>query len=150
MQNRGSLWIVAFACLAVGCAALTIEPVDYSWGIESVLPVAPDGAVTAAPRTLAFNAAPLFRLELGEMPRSGKPVIRVIRNRAGHYFITAPSFKHVYVFTAGTGRLKLLRNILVDPDGMKKPAFNQRDPFIQLVNGDRTWMLTEKGISGGN
>ena len=149
MANRWMLWIFVFAFLAGGCATLTIEPVDYSWGIESVLAVASDGTVTGAPKTLSFNAGQLFVQELGRVPRTGKPTIRVIRNRQGYYFVTAPLFKHVYVFSPGIERLKLSRKILVDADGMKRPAFNQRDPFIQLVNGKQVLMLNEKGISGG-
>jgi len=148
MANRWMPWIALFAFMAGGCATLTLEPVDYSWGIESVLAVAPDGAVAGAPKTLSFNAGPLFDLELGGVPRKGKPTIRVIRNRQGHYFVTALLFKHVYVFSPGAERLKLSRKILVDADGMKRPVFNQRDPFIQLVNGKQVLMLNEKGISG--
>ena len=69
MANRWILGTISVALLAVGCAALTIEPVDYSWGIESVLAVAPDGSVTGAPKTLSFNAGPLFVMELGSVPR---------------------------------------------------------------------------------
>jgi hypothetical protein len=150
MRARHYFWMILFAFLAAGCAAISIEPVDYSWGIESVLTVAADGTVEAPPRTPRFNAAPLFVSELGQVPPGGKALLRVIRNRPGFYFVTAPAFKHVYIFRPAAARLKLVRKILVNPDGMKKPAFNQRDPHIQLVDGERVWMLTENGISGGN
>ena len=148
MDSRWKVLIVFLFVTATGCAALTIDPVDYSWGIESVLPVDKDGSVAGVPKTLSFNAAPLYALEMGGVPQDGKRIIRVIRNRAGYYFVTAPAFKHVYVFRAGIGSLKLSRKILTDPEGMKRPAFNQRAPYIQLINGKKVLMLTENGVSG--
>jgi len=147
MRNCWGVWLVTLCAVLVGCMRLTIEPVDYSWGIESVLSVAGDGAVKGPPKTLSFNAGELYLMELGGVPQQGKRIVRVIRSRQGYYFVTAPSFKHVYVFSPGVERLTLMRKILVDADGMKHPAFNQRDPYIQLINGKQVSMLTEKGIS---
>ena len=88
-------------------------------------------------------------MELGSVPRKGKPTIRVIRNRQGHYFVTAPLFKHVYVFSPGVERLKLSRKILVDADGMKRPAFNQRDPLYSIGQRQAGLDVEREGDIGG-
>jgi hypothetical protein len=148
MKVYKRLWYAAACLMVAGCMRMTIEPVDYSWRIESVLAVETDGTVKGAPKTLSFNAAGLYGLETGAVPMEGKPVIRVIRNPPGYYFMTAPSFRNVYVFSPGIDRLSLYSRIAIDEAGLKQPAFNQRAPYIQLIDGKRSWMLTEKGIAG--
>ena len=73
MRSSWTLWIVIFAFSGGRGMRGTDrrEPVDYSWGLESVLAVAPDGALTGAPKTLSFNAGQLFVMELGSVPRKG-------------------------------------------------------------------------------
>ena len=60
----------------------------------------------------------------------------MIRNREGYYFITANNFKHVYVMVPKEGSLKLKKKILVDENGINSPAFNWRDPVVELINRD--------------
>ena len=91
MANRWTLWIVVFAFLAVGCAALTIEPVDYSWGLESVLAGCSRRGGDRCPQNPFFQRRAALCHGIGECAPEGKPTIRVIRNRQGHYFVTAPS-----------------------------------------------------------
>ena len=148
MRMRGCVCFTVLSMILSGCMQLTLEPVDYSWGLESVLSVDQNGETKGPPKTPSFNAGELYLLELGGMPSNGEPTIRLIRNRRGYYFVTAPSFKHVYVFEPGVERLTLYGKIPVDEGGMARPAFNQRDPYIQLINGKQVLMLTEKGISG--
>jgi hypothetical protein len=68
----------------------------------------------------------------------------------GYYFITASKFKNVYVFGQIEGGLKLTNKILVSQDGLENPAFNQRPPYIQLLNGENPPVsLTKEGILEG-
>jgi hypothetical protein len=38
------------------------------------------------------------------------------------------------------------KKILVNENGLTKPVFNQRNPFIELVDGQDKYYLTKKGI----
>jgi hypothetical protein len=74
----------------------------------------------------------------------------MIRDVKGFYFITASQFKNVYVFEQTEGGLKLKNRILVALNGLSEPAFNQRAPYIQVVNGQNpTILLTEDGVFEG-
>jgi hypothetical protein len=74
----------------------------------------------------------------------------MIRDVKGFYFITASKFKNVYVFEQTEGGLKLNNKILVAPDGLNEPFFNQQVPFIQLVNGqNQSLLLTKDGVFEG-
>jgi hypothetical protein len=76
--------------------------------------------------------------------------VRVIRDREGFYYITAPKFKNVYVFKPGEGELKLHRSIEIGEMTMPDPKFNQRDTYIELLNDTKTIRLNKDGIMEGD
>ena len=43
----------------------------------------------------------------------------------------------------------LNNKIFITEFGLQSPAFNQRDPFIELVDGGKKMNLTGNGIEGG-
>ena len=88
--------------------------------------------------------------EHGENAAATAKTVRVIRDRKGYYFVTAPTFKNVYVFTTGDGELKQFRKIEIGETEMSDPKFNQRDSYIELLNGSSVVMLTKDGISEGD
>lgn len=143
---------IALVLMGWGCASLTLKPVDFSWKLENVVTIDDYGDATGPPKTLSFNAKELFQMEGIDLSgASGESFsIRMIRDRKGFYYMTAKNFRHVYVFKQKAGALKLKSRILIDKMGMQAPALNQRDPYIQLLTGDKEVMLTHKGISKGN
>jgi hypothetical protein len=76
--------------------------------------------------------------------------VRVIRDREGFYYITAPNFKNVYVFKPGEGELKQQRRIEIGETAMADPKFNQRDTYIELLNGSASIRLNKGGIMEGD
>jgi hypothetical protein len=74
----------------------------------------------------------------------------MIRDNQGFYFLTASNFKNVYVFKADEGKLVQENKIFISEFGLLAPAFNQRDPYIELVDGTNKMNLTHKGIEGGS
>jgi hypothetical protein len=144
-MKRAALILLA-ASLAVSGCALTLKPVDYSWSFESVLNAGPDGVVRGEPKTIAFNATELFREETGQAgPVEGKTV-RVIRSMDGHYFVTSPGFRHVYIFSGSQDGLKLWNKVLIDEKGMEAPFFNRRDRGIELAANGKVVLLNKDGI----
>lgn len=132
-----------------GCATVTLKPVDFSWSYESVLTADSAGYVRAEPKTIAFNAGELFRAETKDPAAAAGTVVRIIRDHDGYYFITAPGFKHVYIFNGAKGELTLKKKVLIAEQGMEKPFFNRRDRGIELVANGQAYLLSRKGVISG-
>jgi hypothetical protein len=144
MKKAVLFWIAASLALP-GCA-LTIQPVDFSWSFESVLKPDADGMYRAEPKTIAFNATELFREESGKPDAVADKPLRMIRDSAGFYYVTAAGFKQVYILKGKEGKLTLEEKVLIDPNGMEKPFFNRRDEGIELAANGQTYLLNKQGI----
>jgi hypothetical protein len=136
--------------ITAACSVLTLQPANFSWPIESVLPVDSNGKVTEDRYSIEVNTVGLFFEEFQDsLSYKGKEV-RMIRDNQGFYFLTASNFKNVYVFKVDEGKLILENKIFISEFGLQAPAFNQRDPYIELVDGTSKMNLTHKGIEGGS
>lgn len=144
--------VIAIALLlaaAMGCTSLALKPADFSWPVESVLKADSKGMVQENRYQVSFSIKPLLFAETGDSLNTNV-TFRVIRDRAGYYFITAPGFKHVYVFGTGDGALTLESKIMISETGLASPAFNARPPHVQLLNGnDKPRLLSRSGIQEG-
>jgi hypothetical protein len=99
---------------------------------------------------MTFNVKPLLFDETADSVHVSGIELRIIRDASGYYYITAPKFKNVYVFASDEGRLKLATKILISEAGIAAPAFNQRPPYIQLLNGkEKPLLLSRGGIQQG-
>jgi hypothetical protein len=132
------------------CSSLTLQPVNYAWPLESVLAIDGDGNVAEDRYYIGFNTKGLFFEEFEDSSAYMGKEIRMIRDAQGFYYITSPNFKNVYVFTSDEGSLCLDNKILISETGIESPAFNQRIPFIELVNGGNKTNLTNEGVEGSN
>jgi hypothetical protein len=136
--------------ITTACTTLTLQPADFSWPVESALQVDDKGNVSADRYSTDFNTIGLFYEEFQDsMAYKGKE-IRLIRNNWGDYFITGKKFKNVYVFKATEGNLEMETKIFISEFGLNEPAFNQRSPYIELLDGDYKINLTSEGIEGGS
>ena len=133
--------------VVTGCNPLALKPADFGWPVESVLKADSKGMVQENRYQLSFNIKPMLFAETGDSSNVSVTV-RVIRDRAGYYFITAPGFKNVYVFGTGDGALTLESKVMISELGLNAPAFNARPPHVQLLNGaDKPVLLSKGGIS---
>ena len=134
--------------IGTACTMLTLQPADFSWPVESLLKIDNQGNVTEDRYSTNFSTIGLFYEEFQDsMAYKGKE-IHLIRNNWGDYFITGKEFKNVYVFKASEGTLVLEKKIFISEFGLKDPAFNQRSPNIELLDGDYKINLTSEGIEG--
>ncbi|MGF1670736.1 MAG: hypothetical protein ACFCU6_09820 [Balneolaceae bacterium] len=128
----------------VACGpSLVIQNVDYAQPIESVLSPDSDNIVHDQRYAVKFSVSPI----LEEEGTGAVDHVRLIRNRAGFYFVTASGFQNVYIFEPSENELKLKRKIEITTAGLGQPAFNQRQDHIELIDsatGD-TFRLTEEG-----
>ena len=132
--------------ITAACSVLTLQPANFSWPLESVLPVDDNGKVTEDRYSLEVNTVGLFFEEFQDSLSYKGKEIRMIRNNQGFYFVTSTNFKNVYVFKADEGKLELEKKIFISEFGLQAPAFNQRDPYIELVDGTNKMNLTYKGV----
>ena len=119
------------------CSPLALKPADFSWPVESVLQVSDDGFVKEDRHALFFNTQNMFLEETEDSSAHLNQEVRVIRDSKGYYYITANNFKNVYVFNANDGELCLDKKIMISETGISKPAFNQRPPYVELVEGGK-------------
>ncbi|HLP16721.1 MAG TPA: hypothetical protein VK470_10715 [Bacteroidota bacterium] len=135
-----------------GCSSVTLQPADFSWPVESILKADGNGMVSENRFAVAFSINELVKKEFkdNEQATGAGATVRVIRDRQGYYFMTAPKFKNVYVFKPGEGELKLHRTIEIGETEMADPKFNQRDTFIELLNNSSSVRLTKDGILEGD
>jgi hypothetical protein len=140
-----SLILVA---LVAACSVLTLQPANFSWPLESVLPVDDNGNVAEDRYSVEFNTQGLFFEEFQDSLAYIGREIRMIRDNQGFYFITASKFKNVYVFRANEGTMVMNTKIFISEFGLNNPALNQRNPYIELVDGNYKMNLTNKGIEG--
>lgn len=144
MKLRLSLLLMMI--LFAGCSSLTLEPAKFDWPLEAVVTPDDNGIVIIERYSISVNIADLFLKET-ENPKSYKgSEVRFIRNGDGYYFITSKGFKSVYVFEAGDGTLSQSGEIFISENGLNNPAFNQRTPYIELIDGNESYNLSDKEI----
>jgi hypothetical protein len=149
MKQLFVLSLILFSIITA-CSTLTLQPANFAWPLESVLPVNDDGFVVEDRYSLEFNTKAIFFEEFQDSLAYIDREIRVIRDNQGFYFITGSNFKNVYVFKAVEGKLVLDNKIFISEFGLQTPAFNQREPYIELVDGNHKMNLTSEGIEGGS
>ena len=115
------------------CNQFTVENVNYSQYIESVLSADERGMVEDIRHGLTFNVKPFEKEEFGDQDSISVELIRLIRNAKGLYYITAPQFKNVYVMEPQRGSLKLIKKIKISEERLTAPALNMRDGYVELV-----------------
>lgn len=145
-----SLLAFVVSGLFVGCSSLMLKPADFSWPVESVLKSDGKGMVQESRYQLSFSIKPLLFEETGDSTNVAGITVRMIRDQMGYYYLVAPKFKNVYVFTSAEGGLKLEKKVMISEAGLGAPAFNARPPHVQLLNGnDKPRLLSKSGIQEG-
>lgn len=144
------LMIMILVNVIAGCSGVKLIPAEFGWPIESVLKVDNNGFVKEERHSLSFNTKPMFLKETEDSTAFNGKSIRLIRNNEGCYFITAAGFKNVYVFLMKESGLIQHHIIEIsETDVLKNPAFNQRPPFIELLDDGKSINLTSDDIDGG-
>lgn len=149
MKYKLILVLFSFALLW-GCNTMILAPVNFAWPIESTLTTDDDGTISENRYAITINTQNLFTEEFGLNADFKGKVLHLIRNDKGLYFLTAENFKNVYIFAAAEGSLKLVKKVLIDEKGLLSPAFNQREPNIELLRkNEGPILLNSDGIVGG-
>lgn len=133
--------VMSAALLLPACSSLSLQQVDYGWPVESVLTVKDDNTVSEGRYAISFNVAPLAEQEfLNPNALKGRE-IRLIRGNEGMYYVTGSGFKSVYVLAPKERELSLHTTYEVSETGLKKPALNLREPYVELLDGTEVRLL---------
>jgi hypothetical protein len=145
-MNRSAkfLGLALAVTILQSCASLTLENVDFTWPVESVITVSATNTIEDGRYSLVCNVAPLAAKEFEDSTALRGASLRLLRNPEGYYFLTGPKFKHVYVFTTGVGELSMKSAIEVSQTGLVAPKLNQRPPYIELLDGNNQRRLLTK------
>jgi hypothetical protein len=142
--------VAGFVTLLSSCSSLKLDHVQFGWPVESVLNVTNANLVQDVYHGLSFNVARIAGEEFQDTTALAGKQIRLLRSNEGFYFLTGQKFRNVYVFTPGAHELSLKSRIAVSPGGMQDPAFNQRPPYVQVLDGKNFQkMLTSDDIVEG-
>ena len=146
LRLLGNFAAATLLVFTVACGpSLTLTGVDYAQPIESVMAPDQDGNVEDVRMGISFNITPMNIEERGE-DASLPGEVRLIRSSDGYYFVTAPGYNNVYVFTSAESSLELEDVIEVTEAGLAEPAFNQRANYIQLIDGNTEYRLNKDGL----
>ncbi len=132
--------------LLAACSSLMLKPGDFGWPIESVLKVDNKGYVEEQRYSFTLKVKKLFWEEFADSTNFAGKEIRMIRDKSGNYFVTGSNFKNVYVFQFESGGLVLDKKIQVSKKELTAPAFNQKSPNIELLDGTNKYLLNNKGL----
>ncbi len=134
--------------MLIGCSSLQLQPADFSWAAEEIVEVGAKGMVEAKRYSVAFTVTPLLAKEFAEDSMAAKNTkeIRLIRDKAGFYYLTGKKFKNVYVLAQSEGALAVNNTLVISAEKqMDDPKFDQKDSYIELWNGKEKFQLTKGG-----
>lgn len=150
MKQLKILLIISSITLLAACSTLMLQPANFAWPLETVLKIDDEGNVKEDRYALNFNTKTLFFEETQDSLAYRDKTIRLIRNNEGYYFMTAVNFKNVYVFSVDKNAFALKTKIMIsETKGLSNPAFNQRNPYIELLDDGIFYKLTSDGIEEG-
>lgn len=143
------LLFLLLVIFAAGCAQVTLKPSNFAWPIESVLNVDEDGVISDSRFSFSTNVKNLFLAEKNDSTAYLKETVRIIRGTKGFYYVIASGFKNVYIFNVNDGSFVLHNQVPVSEFGLDLPAFNQRVPYVELLEGEEhLYFLNSDGIKG--
>lgn len=146
MKTKSLLFLASLFVFSA-CSSITLSPVNFAWPIENVVTTDSDGNVVIDRYSTEFNAANLFKAEFGDSTDVANKEIRIIRDQLGYYVMTAKGFMNVYVFEVKDGAFKLANKVFVTKNGLSNPALNQREPYIEVMDGNEKYVIGTKGTA---
>lgn len=133
--------------IVAGCTKMLLKTTDFSWPVETALKVNDNGFVSEERYNFDLNVKPIFYEEFNDSNSVAGKEIRIIRDRAGHYYLTGAGFKSVYLLMPVEGGMKLEDKIEIpDTLALKMPAFNQKSTNIELIDGTNKYVVINSEI----
>lgn len=137
--------LLVFTFALTSCTSITLTPANFAWPIESVVTTDEMGSVSIERYSTEFNSSEIFKNEFGDSVEVANRELRVIRDHLGYYLMTAKGFMNVYVFESKDGAFNQINKIFIAKEGLQNPALNQRTPNVELLDGEKKYILNSKG-----
>ncbi|MDZ7764344.1 MAG: hypothetical protein U5K00_07935 [Melioribacteraceae bacterium] len=137
--------LLVFTFALTSCTSITLTPANFAWPIESVVTTDEMGNVSIERYSTEFNSSEIFKNEFGDSVEVANRELRVIRDHLGYYLMTAKGFMNVYVFESKDGAFNQINKIFIAKEGLQNPALNQRTPNVELLDGEKKYILNSKG-----
>jgi len=131
---------------AWGCSSLKLTQADFAWPVESVLKIDAQGNITDNRFSYSVNVKPLFFEETKDSLSYNSKELRIIRDVKGYYYATSTGFKNIYLFEIKDGAFQMYDKFQINEQGMNNPAMNQRPPYIELIDGDKKYLVNNEGL----
>lgn len=132
----------------VSCSSdIIIKPVEFAWPIESVVKTDSNGKVEIQRYSISLNTKPIFFQEFADSNSAVGKEVRVICDVKGYYYFYAENFSNVYVLSSAPGRFKLERKILIPEANVKSIAFNQKNPYIEILTKNNKFLINNFGLA---
>lgn len=139
--------IIITSIFIYACSTLTLKPADYAWPLENVLKIDNKGFITEQRYSFSINVKPILFEEFNDSTNYFGKEIRIIRDKSGFYFITGKDFKNVYVLKPIENGMQLENKIVIsETQALTSPVFNQRNQFIELIDSQKKYQITSKGL----
>lgn len=139
---------ISIIFITAACSKLLLRSDDFSWPVETVLKVNDKGFVTEERYNFDLNVKPVFYEEFNDSNSVAGKEVRIIRDKAGRYYLTGENFKNVYLFMPVVGGMRLEDKIEVpDSVSLKDPAFNHKTTGVELLDGNNKFVVTGNEIA---
>lgn len=147
MLKVRTLAISLILIVTYACSSLVLNPSDFSWPVENVLKVDEKGFISENRYTFSVSVKKLFFEEFKDSTNFSGKELRIIRDKSGYYYITGKEFKNVYLFIPVENGMKLEKKITIsETESLTSPVLNQKSPNIELIDGSKKYLLTNKGL----
>ncbi len=137
---------VVILLVSTSCSKLILQPADFAWPVENVIKIDDKGFIEEPRYSFAVNVKSLFQEEFADSNLAIGKEIRIIRDKLGYYYLTGINFKNVYLFLPDEGGMQLEETFLISETGLQSPVMNQKSPNIELIDGDKIYILNNNGI----
>ncbi|MEW6194865.1 MAG: hypothetical protein AB1521_06910 [Bacteroidota bacterium] len=138
--------LVFLVFISASCSKLILQPADFAWPVENVIKIDDKGFIEEPRYSFTINVKPLFQEEFADSNLAIGKEIRIIRDNLGYYYLTGINFKNVYLFLPDEGGMQLEETYLISETGLLSPVMNQKSPNIELIDGDKIYILNNNGI----
>jgi len=138
--------IIIFLLFAACSSEVIFKPAKFAFPIESLLKADANGKIEEQRYSFSLNVKEIYQLEFSDSSAAAGKEIRLIRDDAGYYYLTAKDFNNIYVLFPSEGGFKLIKKIIIPEAKPAKIAFNQKSPYIELITEKNRFLINHLGL----
>ncbi|PJA97298.1 MAG: hypothetical protein CO129_01820 [Ignavibacteriales bacterium CG_4_9_14_3_um_filter_34_10] len=142
-----NLLFIIFLIFTACSSDVVIKPAKFAFPVESVLKTNLQGTLEEQRYSFSINLKEIYQLEFSDSSAAAGKEIRLIRDEAGYYYLTAKDFNNVYVLFPAESGFMLTKKIIIPEANPTKVAFNQKSPYIELITEKNKFLINHLGLA---